>query len=173
MHEFRWRSQIGVSAGLFLFYGIASVGGSIYIPLSLHFNGLTEAPFLVLGGNADSAFLARPLETLQQQDPRLAMFLINFMDTMCAYMASFGLLQLGIAWFALRGGRPWALWTLLVANLAIFPYYFVVASSYVQLGISVADPVMIGFFVGTLAIVVAATALGWLAPRPRPRDGGA
>jgi len=118
-------------------------------------------------------FLAQPLETLQRKDPRLAMFLINFMDTMCAYMASFGLLQLGITWFALRGGRPCALWTLLVANLAIFPYYFVVASSYVQLGISVADPVTIGFFVGTLAIVVAATALGWLALRPRPRDGGA
>jgi len=49
MHEFRWRSRLGVSVGLFLVYGIASVGASIYIPLSLHLSGLTGAPFLVLG----------------------------------------------------------------------------------------------------------------------------
>ena len=167
MDEFRWRSALGASVTLFVLYGVVSVLASIAVPVSMHLGGLAGTPFLVLGHDADSAFLARPVESLGLTDLRLAMFLVNFMDTMCAYMASFGLLQLGIAWFALRRGQGWALWTLLVANLAVFPYYVAVASAYVQLAISVASPGFSAFFVGTLASVLLATALGWPAVRQR------
>ena len=66
---------------------------------------------MVLSQTADAALLGRSLAELDKADPRLGAFLVSFMDTMCAYMMAFALLQLAVVWFGLRRGQVWALWT--------------------------------------------------------------
>jgi hypothetical protein len=90
---FRWRSLFGVAVALFLLYGAVKVLSAVVVPVSLHEGGAGAAPggTLVLSHTADAELLGRPLADVDEADPRLAAFLVSFMDTMCAYMMAFGL----------------------------------------------------------------------------------
>jgi hypothetical protein len=97
---FRWRSLFGVAVALFLLYGAFNVLSAVFVPVSLHLGGAGAAPggTLVLSETADAELLGRSLADLDKADPALGAFLVSFMDTMCAYMMAFALLQLGVAW---------------------------------------------------------------------------
>jgi hypothetical protein len=161
---FRWRSLFGLAVALFLLYGAVNVLSAVVVPVSLHQGGADAAPggTLVLSETADAELLGRSLAELDEADPALGAFLVSFMDTMCAYMMAFALLQLGVTWFALRRGRRWALWTLAIADLALFPYYAAIIETYDDFGV---PPGEISAIVLFLVVTVAATALGWLGLR--------
>jgi hypothetical protein len=102
---FHWRSWLGLAVALLLMYGAFNVFSAVAVPVSLHLNGAgAVGGTLVLSQTADSALLGRSLAEVDKADPRLGAFLVSFMDTMCAYMMAFALLQLGVVWFALRRG---------------------------------------------------------------------
>ena len=47
--QFRWRSLLGVSVGLFLLFGILlNIVPALLVPLSLHLNGPAGAGWLVI-----------------------------------------------------------------------------------------------------------------------------
>ena len=160
--RFRWRSWLGLAVALFLLYGALNFFGALFVPLSLHLNGPGAAGgVLVLSPTADAALLGRSLAELGQREPALGAYLVAFMDTMCAQMMSFAIVHLGVAWFALRRGERWALWTLLIGDLVILPYYAAVIQTFARFGVPPGDV----SYLGGVVIVLVATALGWLGLR--------
>jgi hypothetical protein len=167
--SFRWRSWFGLAVALFLLYGALNVLGAVFVPLSLHLNGAGGAGRpLVVAPEADAVMLGRSLSELDRTDPRLGAFLVSFMDSMCAYMMAFGLVYLGVTWFALRQGQAWALWVLLIGGLAIIPYIVVIGQTYARFGVSTIG-ILLPQLVFLAVIILAATALGWFGLR-RPRS---
>ncbi len=157
---FRWRSRLGLSVALFLVIGGLNFVAAVAVPITLHLFGPASVGGLVLGDPSDSVFLGRPLSGIATADPAMATFLVTFMDTMCAFMMSFAVLQIGVAWYALRRAQRWALWSSLLGNLAIIPYYLAIGWTFAVRG----APVIVGLlgafgFPAVLAIV--ATVVGW------------
>lgn len=166
--SFRWRSWFGLAVALFLLYGALNVLGAIFVPLSLYLNGAGGAgESLVVAPEADAAMLGRSLSEVDRTDPRLGAFLVSFMYSMCAYMMAFGLVYVGVTWFALRKGQAWALWMLLIGGLAIIPYIMLISQTYARFGVPAAGH-MLPQLVYLAVIILAATALGWFGLR-RPR----
>ncbi|MBI4340619.1 MAG: hypothetical protein HY680_11820, partial [Chloroflexi bacterium] len=118
--SFRWRSWLGVAVVVFLLYGLANFFFAIQVPLKQHSSGIRSAQ--IVSSEADSAVLGKDITTLAQTDPALSDYLVAFMDTMCMMMMAFAVLQIGVAWFALRRGHSWALWTLALADISFIPY---------------------------------------------------
>ena len=88
--QFRWRSLLGVSVGLFLLFGILlNIVPALLVPLSLHLNGPAGAGWLVVSNQADATLIGRSLVDVGKHEPRLGAFFVSFMETMCAYMMSF------------------------------------------------------------------------------------
>lgn len=160
---FRWRSRLGVAAALFLLYGAVNVLAAILVPLMLHLSGPARSG-LLLNPAADDALLGRPLEQVVRAEPRLAAYLVSFMDTMCAFMFAYGVVYLGVTWFALRRAQPWALGMLTLGGLAWLPHYVLVGLTYTALGVtlSLGD---VAPFLGFGVPVLVAAALGWWAPQ--------
>src|SRR2546427_3821183 len=88
----------------------------------------------------------------------MAADLVIFMYTMCAFMMAFAILQLGVAWFAVRRAQAWGVWAGLLANEAVVPYYLAVSASFAQRG----APILGGleFILVITAVAVSPTALG-------------
>jgi hypothetical protein len=167
--SFRWRSRLGLAVVLFLLYGAINVFASVFVPLLLQMNGAGGAGgALVLDSEADAMLVGRTLADLDRADPRLGAFLVSLMDTMCAYMMAFAIVHLGVTWFALRQGRAWALWVLLIGDLAIFPYYMVIGQTYARLGVSAVGGLLP--LVVFALIILAATVVGWFGLRQIPRS---
>src|SRR3989442_13966444 len=165
--QFRWRSLLGVSVGLFILFGILlNSVPALLVPLLLHLNGPAGAGWLVISNQADATLIGRSLADVEKLEPRLGAFFVSFMDTMCAYMMSFGIVSVTIAWFALRRGQWWAFWTLVVSSLVALPYYALIAVTYASFGVSLND---LSSFSPVVLLVAAATALGWGGLRRRVR----
>ena len=104
--QFRWRSLLGVSVGLFLLFGfLLNILPALLVPLLLHLNGPAGAGWLVVSNQADATLIGQSLADVGKHEPRLSAFFVSFMETMCAYMLSFGIVYVAIAWFALRRGN--------------------------------------------------------------------
>lgn len=153
--EFRWRSLLGIATGLFLLYGAMNALAAVIVPLSLHRGGPWAVGGLVFTEQVDTAVLGQTLTTLTKTDPALNTFLVTFMDTMCAYMMAYAILELGIVWFALRRAQMWALWVATLASLAILPYYVTIAFTYVHFGVPLKATLPLLLYVGLLIPVAA------------------
>src|SRR5256712_10491699 len=93
-------------------------------------------------------------------------YLVIFMYTMCAFMMAFAVLQLGVAWFAVRRAQAWGVWAGLLATVAIVPYYLAVSATFAQRG----APFLGGLgFVLLLAAVAGAGTVLWVSSAPRGR----
>ena len=116
----------------------------------------------MVSNQADATLIGRSLVDVGKHEPRLGAFFVSFMDTMCAYMMSFGIVYVTIAWFALRRGHWWAFWTLVVSSLVVLPYYALIAVTYASFGVSLNDLYRsFSSFSPVVLLVAAATALGW------------
>lgn len=170
---FRWRSLLGVAVILFLIYGALNVIFAILVPFTLHTQGIGGFPGLVLGGQADAALLGRSLAEIQRVDPGLNAYLVTFMDTMCMMMMPFGILQLGVTWFGLRRMARWALWTLVLANIAYLPYFAAITNTFASFGVTPGLDDLFFFAIFPIPLLVA-IALGWIGlqggrrPTPSP-----
>lgn len=154
----RWRSRIGVATALFLVGGAINFASAVSTPILLHFLGPDASGGLVLSNDADAAFLGRSLTAVNAADPAMGAYLVIFMYTMCAFMMAFAILQLGVAWFAVRRAQAWGVWAGLLANEAVVPYYLAVSASFAQRG----APILGGleFILVITAVTVPATVLG-------------
>jgi hypothetical protein len=162
--EFRWRSWLGACVAVFLLYGAFNAFAAIYVPLSLHFGGPAATGGLVMTDALDGALLGRTLDTIGRTDPRLATYLVTFMDTMCAQMMAFAIVELAVVWYALRRARRWALWAALLGGVAIAPYYVAILLTYARAGVELA-PSSVAAILSFTAIPIGATVLGRLGLR--------
>lgn len=154
----RWRSPLGVSAGLFLVWGGLNAFLAVFVPASLFSGGSGAIGALVLTPEADAALLGRSLADITRDDPRLDAYLVSFMATMCAQMMAYAILDLGVTWFALRRAERWALWLAAAAALASFVYFVPVMLEYSGFGVAVDGLLTLAI---PVAVIVAATVLGW------------
>ncbi len=161
--KFHWRSLHGISVALFLLYGALNVYLPLYVPFTLHTKGPWSVGGLVLTNETDLAMLGQ-YANASQTDAQFGEFLVSFMDTMCAFMMAFALLQIAVVWFALRRGQIWALFAVALADLVTIPYYFVITQTYARFGVGNAGAFMNGFVI-LAALILAATALGWFGLR--------
>lgn len=162
--RFRWRSWLGAGVSLFLLWGLVNVFSAVFVPLSLHLGGAAGlGGMLVWSADADAQLLGRSIAEIGRTDAGLSTYLVTFMDTMCAQMMSFGILQLAIAWYALRRAHTWALWSLLVAGIAFIPYNAAIWRTYAAYGVaSSALGAGLVFSISLAVIPLAAFACGWL-----------
>ena len=154
---FRWKSRLGVAVTLFLILGGLNFSFAVAVPITLHlFGAASFGGQLVLGDGADHcAFLGRCLSDIERSDPAMAAFLVAFMDTMCAFMMSFAVLQIGVAWYALRRAQMWALWSSLISNLAAVPYYLAIGWMWAERGIPVVGSLLITVGISSILAIVA------------------
>jgi hypothetical protein len=138
---------------------LVNIVPALLVPLLLHLNGPAGAGWLVLSNQADAALIGRSLADVGKYEPRLGAFFVSFKETVCAYMLSFGIVYVTIAWVALRRGHWWAFWTLVVSSLVVLPYYALIAVTYASFGVSLND--LYRPFSLVVLLVAAATALGW------------
>lgn len=161
--QFRWRSPLGVTVGLFLLWGALNAFLAVFVPVSLHRGGAGAVGALVLSPEADAALLGRSLADIARDDAGLNAYLVSFMDTMCAQMMAYAIVHLGITWFALRRGQAWALGIAAAGALASFIYFIPVVVTYEHLGVPVGGlPTVLAI---PAVIVLGATALGWFGLR--------
>ena len=159
--QFRWMSPWGIAVILFLIYGALNVLFAIFVPLLLHTQGIGAAPGLVVSEQADGALLGRSLGEIQRTDPRLNAYLVTFMDTMCMMMMPFGILQLAIAWFAMRGVSTWAFWALVLANISYLPYFAAIVSTFSGFGVRLGLDDLFFFAIFPIPLLIAIV-LGWV-----------
>lgn len=159
---FKWRSPLGIATIIFLLYGLFNSLSAIFVPISLHLNGVGAMFGTVVSVEADSKVLGRSLMTLPKDDPGLNSYIVAYMDTMCMEMMAAGLLQIAIAWFALRCGHMWSVWTLAIADLSFIPYLVGWTSIFSSYGISALDSITSfgGFWILLTVVVIVATVLG-------------
>jgi hypothetical protein len=158
-YHVRWRSPLGVTAGLFLVWGGLNAFLAVFVPVSLFNGGAGAIGALVLTPEADAALLGRSVADIGRVDPRLDAYLVSFMTTMCAQMMAYAILDLGLTWFALRRAQAWALWLVAAAALASFVYLVPVMLEYSGFGVA-ADGIL-PLITIPVAVIVAATILGW------------
>lgn len=163
MYRVRWRSPLGVTAGLFLAWGGLNVFLAVFVPASLFSGGAGAIGALVLTPEADAALLGRSLVDIDRVDPRLNAYLVSFMATMCAQMMAYGIIDLGVTWFALRRAQAWALWFAAAAAVASFVYFGPVMLEYAGFGVP-ADAALPVLTI-PVAVIVLATILGWFGLR--------
>ena len=113
----------------------------------------------MISNQADATLIGRSLADDGKHEPRLGAFFVSFMDTVCAYMLSFGIVYVTIAWFALRRGQWWAFQTLVVSSLVVLPYYALNAVTYANFGVSLND--LYRPFSPVVLLAAAVTAPGW------------
>lgn len=165
--DFRWRSLLGMSVGLFLAWGLLNAAVAIYVPYTLHTGGIAALGGLALTADADEALLGRTLTSIEAQDPRLAAYLVAFMDTMCAQMMGFAIAYIGIVWFGLRHGHKWALAVAAVSGVVAFVYYPPIINLYARLSVTTDS---FAWFLAVPAVALAlATVLGSIGFRSQQR----
>lgn len=162
---FRWRSLLGLAVVLFLLYGLADAVAAILVPVTLQRGGAggLGGGGVVFSGDGDNYLVGGRLASLRQSDPKLDVLLVSSMQGMCSQMMGLAILFIALTWFGLRQGRPWALWTLLLAVLAPVPYYLNIAANYSAQGAPVSSGLL--GLVPFWAVPLVAFVLGWVGLR--------
>jgi len=159
----RWGSWLGVGVVLFLIAALVNILAAVFVPLLLHLQGAAAIGSLVWSPEGDAALLGRSLKDVVAADPKLGTYLVSFMDTMCSMMMGWGLVSLGIAWFALRRAHLWSYWTLVIANLATLVYYVIIIPlTFAGAGAPIATGYVVLFFYIPFALGTIAAGIGVL-----------
>jgi len=159
----RWGSWLGVVVVLFLIAALVNILAAVFVPLLLHLQGAAAIGSLVWSPEGDAALLGRSLKDVVAADPKLGTYLVSFMDTMCSMMMGWGLVSLGIAWFALRRAHLWSYWTLVIANLATLVYYVIIIPlTFAGAGAPIATGYVVLFFYIPFALGTIAAGIGVL-----------
>ncbi len=161
--EFRWLSPLGVSVVLFLLFGLMNVVVGILAPFFVRPDRLTSS-ILFTATRPDTALFGATPEALIAQDRPLGMLRYLLLVWMGGLILGFGLLQLAIAWFGLRNGQTWALWSLTIADLSMVPFWWLILARYAQAGAmpGIGDlPPIVTY----LLVIPIAALLGWIGLR--------
>jgi hypothetical protein len=109
----------------------------------------------------DIALFGASPEALIAQDRPLGMLRYLLLVWIGGLMLGIGLLHLALAWFSLRAGQSWALWTLTVADLSMVPFWWLILSRHAQAGVmpTLGElPPMVTY----LLLIPVAALLGWI-----------
>ncbi len=161
-----WLTPLGMSVSSFLATGIVyAIIGFLGLVIIWR-NGSGNVGGYFFSREVDSLIFGRSPAEMNAQNPVFAAYMSRLMIVFCSFMVPFGIMQTAVAWYSLRAGEPWALWTSVVANLFMLAvYWFIVI-------IPVLREYKVGYFdlyhpyamVPTVLVPVGAI-LGWIGLR--------
>ncbi|HEY3084059.1 MAG TPA: hypothetical protein VGK28_01245 [Candidatus Dormibacteraeota bacterium] len=126
-------SALQIASILFAVGGLFDALIGALTPLVTRMRPLPVDAFLQ-NAQADRVLFGRSARALLSEDAALAMLYRTTFDLIGALLLVFGLLQAGVAWFALREGHAWALWLLVAVDLLFIAGWGLVYSQYFQRG---------------------------------------
>ncbi len=159
--QFQWGSKLGISVALFLacggFFVFISCLGAL-VP----FNRLPDPDrIFLMSDRVDVLYYGKPPRELMAQEPALRTLRDQSILALAGFMCAIGVLTIGLAWFGLKSGQPWALWTLAVAGTVVVPFWILLFVPYLRIG----APIWLGhppFMSVPLLLLVPAVILGYL-----------
>jgi len=169
--EFRWLSLLGASVALFLILGALTVVAGLLAVLLYFPSGRTARfaaqgrPSIVLLERGDSDYFGAPLAEVYRRSPDAAEIIDLHILVKSGQWLAFGISEIVVAWFGLRLGQRWALWTLAGTNAAAVFGWGLVVVRYLQRGAHVDLDLPPVVFVWPLFVVPVATVLGWIGLR--------
>ena len=161
--SFRWGSALGISVVLFLICGAIYVLIGALTPMMYHRDVGTTV--VITSSRADSLLFGSAPPDLLRGNRSLATFRSIAVNIIAGLLVAAGILIIAVAWFGLRGGQAWALGALVIAGMAVLPFWWVAFRPYGSAGI----PLWLGdippFMTIPAALLVPAAILGWLGLR--------
>jgi hypothetical protein len=116
----RWLSPLGVSVALFLLYGAAlSLALGIQWTIIQH---TSTPPAVLTSPRTDTMVFGQPPAVVYQNNPALYTAETSDTDWRDGMALCLGIGVMALAWFGLRRGERWALWTLTLIGLGMLPY---------------------------------------------------
>ncbi len=161
--EFRWLSPLGISVILFLLFGVMNVLVGVLIPFFVRPDRLTSN-ILFTSARTDTALFGASPKDLINQDRNLGLLRLLLNTWIAGLMLGFGLLQIAIAWFGLRTGQAWVLWSLTIADLSMVPFWWLILARYAQAG-AMPGPGELPPMIVYLVVIPVAALLGWIGLR--------
>lgn len=168
--EFQWLSPLGLSAALFIGFGIICLFFGLAGPFLVRRYGPGSASaslmdWFVFSVRADTAYFGRSPSELTQATPAIAQLHVTMLNLFGGFLICLAILQFGLVWFGLREGCLWSLWVLAIGDLALVVHYWVLvvppfARSF-PLRLSDLHP----YVLYPMVAVPIATLLGWLSLR--------
>ena len=160
---FRWRSTLGASVALFLFWGtLEGVGWVVpwFAP------GVIGFPrWLVLSAGTDAAYLGASPTVLIAREPAVLALARAQMLFLSGAVGSVGVAVAALAWFPLRRGERWALVTLGLIPLPTLALAGVVFSSYAARGASIGLSDIPPYLIMQTIVTLLGVPLGWVGLR--------
>lgn len=156
-------SALTVGVVLFLINGIVYVVIGVLAPLLL--NSETDQ-ILIVSPRSDAVVFGRKPADLLRADPQLAQLRTILMSVIAGLLVTAGILIIGVTWFALREGQPWALAVLAIAGLAVLPFWILVFRPYLAAGAPLALGDLPPFMWIPSALIVPAIVASWIGLRP-------
>jgi hypothetical protein len=117
---FRWLSPLGASVALFLLYGAALVF-ALGIQWTFMIHTSTKSAVLT-SPRTDTVVFGQPPAAVYQSNPALSTVDTADADWRDGMALCLGFAVTALAWFGLRRGERWALWTLTLVGLGMLPY---------------------------------------------------
>ena len=130
-------SALQIGSILFVIGGLFDALIGALTPFVTRMRPLPADSFLQNPG-ADLILFGRSPQLLLSEDAPLATLYRTTFDLIGALLLIFGLLQAGVAWFALREGHAWALWLLIAVDVLFITGWGLVYSQYFARGIGLA-----------------------------------
>lgn len=127
---FRWLSPLGVSAGLFLVFGLICLIFGTLAPFLVRRYGpgspsASLMDWFVFSVRADSAFFGKPPVELIKEMPAIAELHVTLLNLFGGFLICLAIAHFCLVWFGLRAGHQWALWALAISDLAVVVHYWV------------------------------------------------
>ena len=122
-----------VATALFGLLAVLRLVVGLFVPFAVRAGGGRPGPPGLFHPRPDAAVFGS--EPIGERDaPRVRALGIMMWDWLSGTLVSAGLLELGVVWFGLARGEGWAYLLLVLANLALGPYYALIVARYVRAG---------------------------------------
>lgn len=127
-------AALTASAFLFGMNAVLRLGVGLFVPFAIRSGGSRHpGPPGLFHPRPDAALFGS--EPIAEHDAiRVRVLGIMLWDWLSGTLVSAGILELAVVWFGLVRGQGWAYLTLIIANLALAPYYGLIVGRYVRVG---------------------------------------
>lgn len=164
MQDFKWTSLLGISSIGFMTIAVVYIliGTAGAIIVGTKGSGNVSGSYYY-SAKVDELLFGKPIKQLNTENPIWGKYITTMMIAFCSFMIALGIMQLGVARFALPNKEMWSLIGLVVSNLVMLVIYWVV----------LIIPVMIKYNVGYFELwhpyalvptllLVPSTVLAWI-----------
>lgn len=127
-------AALTASVVLFGLNAFLRLGVGLFVPFAIRSGGATQVGPPGLFHPRPDAALFGPEPIADPDASRIRILGIMLWDWLSGTLVSAGILELAVIFFGLVHGETWAYIALLLANLALAPYYWLLVGRYIRVG---------------------------------------